>query len=64
MKIKKSEVIEKLAELYESIPKQASSYHICDMIMYRAERLGLITKEEHDDEYYYILQNVIKDNDC
>jgi hypothetical protein len=60
MKIKQSEVIQKLAKLYDSIPEGASSYHICDMLMYKAERLGLITKEEHDEEYYYILQTVIK----
>lgn len=60
MKIKQSEVIQKLAELYDSIPKQASNYHICDMLMYRAEKMGIVVKEEHDEEYYYILQNVIK----
>jgi hypothetical protein len=60
MKIKQSEVIQKLAKLFDSIPEEASSYHVCDMLMYKAEKMGLLIKEEHDEEYYYILQTVIK----
>jgi len=60
MKIKQSDVIQKLAKLYDSIPEEASSYHICDMLMYKAEKMGLLIKEEHNEEYYYILQTVIK----
>lgn len=39
--MKRSELITKLIPLFESIPKNASSYHVIDMILYKAEKLGM-----------------------
>ncbi|HLD91572.1 MAG TPA: hypothetical protein VI911_11295 [Patescibacteria group bacterium] len=41
--MKRSYLITQLADLYESIPKGASAYHICDMLIYKAEKLGMLS---------------------
>jgi len=43
--MKKSELILELVKLYEDIPDNASSYHICDMLIGRAIRLGMLPPE-------------------
>lgn len=40
--MKKSELIIELAKLYDDIPENASSYHICDILISRAVRLGML----------------------
>ena len=46
--MKRSELILKLVDLYNDIPADASPYHVVDMLIGKAERLGLYPCEiEH-----------------
>lgn len=40
--MKRSYLIQQLAKLYDSIPEEASSYHICDMLIYKAQKMGML----------------------
>lgn len=40
--MKRSDLIKELMDLYNSIPEEASSYHIVDILIGRAERLGML----------------------
>jgi len=39
--MKRTELIENLTKLYKSIPKDASPYHIVDILIGKAERMGM-----------------------
>jgi hypothetical protein len=50
--MKRTELVRELVALYDVIPGNASSYHICDMLLRRAERLGMnYTVLEHFDSF-------------
>ena len=39
--MKRTELIDNLTKLYKSIPKDASPYHIVDILIGKAERMGM-----------------------
>ena len=39
--MKRSEMVEKLAKIYETAPEGFSAYHICDILLGAAERAGM-----------------------
>ena len=50
--MKREDFIQKLAELYDSIPEQASSYHICDILIGKAESMGMLPPPDETNTYY------------
>lgn len=50
--MKRSDMIQKLAALYEDIPRKASSYHIVDILLRKAERLGMLPPPDTTKTYY------------
>jgi len=45
--MKRSEFILMLTEFLDSFPEGASNYHICDMIIGKAEREGMLPPTRH-----------------
>lgn len=50
--MKREDFITKLAELYDSIPDHASSYHICDVLIYKAERMGMLPPPDENTTHF------------
>jgi len=48
--MKRSEIIVELVKLYDSFPREASSYHKIDMLLRKAKRLGVISINMPDFE--------------
>ncbi len=43
--MKRSELISQLAAFLDTFPEGCSNYHICDMLIRRAEKLGMMPPE-------------------
>ena len=49
--MKRTELIAELVKFYDTIPDEASSYHIVDMLISRAEGLGMSYIDDKQNGY-------------
>ena len=67
--MKRTEMIKKILDFYESIPEGACDYHKMDMLLSRLERLGMLPPPDgveavtSDIVYAYYDERVISDED-